>query len=243
MRMGATVVAGIATLALGGAVATPVASGRAKLRACADIQLQRKHSTLLATRIRTDYGCSYARSKLQGLLSKGVGGIPSSKAHSGRWGCRLGAVAWTCRRYLRAGGQTKRIGFVLTVQVGGDSTPPPPVPPPPPPPLPTSNPLQRCVDLWNGDPVNRALLGYHFYYHHLIRRFWVYQLPSGRCAFIGVVPASDLEYGNDGEVSVPGGGWAFIADVPELGDPKVVQSQAPANANATLSGDESVKLD
>jgi hypothetical protein len=238
MRMGATFVAGIATLALGGVVATPVASGKAKLRACADVQVQRKHSTLLATRIQTDYGCSYARRKLQRLLHKGVGRIPSSKAHSGRWGCRLGAVKWTCRRYLHAGGQTRRIGFVLTVQVGSDSTPPPP-----PTTSPTPNPLQRCVDLWNGDPVNRALIGYHFYYHHLIRRFWVYQLPSGRCAFIGVVPASDLEYGNDGEVSVPGGGWAFIADVPELGDSKVVQGQATANANATLSGDESVKLD
>ena len=236
MRMGATLVAGIATLALGGGAATPVASGRPRLRACADLQLQRKHSTLLATRIRTNYGCSFARSKLRGLLHKGVGGIPRSRAHSGRLGCTSGAVAWTCRRYLRGGGQTKRIAFVLTVQVGSDL-------PPPPAPLPTSNPLQRCVDLWNGDPVNRALVGYHFYYHHLIRRFWVYQLPSGRCAFIGVVPATDLEYGNDGEVSAPGGGWAFIADVPELGDSKVAQGQATANANATLSADESVKLD
>jgi hypothetical protein len=58
-----------------------------------------------------------------------------------------------------------------------------------------------------------------------------------------VVPASDLEYGNDRGVSVPGGGWAFIADVHELGDSKVVQGQAAANANATLSADESVKLD
>jgi len=132
---------------------------------------------------------------------------------------------------------TRRIHFVLTVQVGDDSTPPPPTT------LPTPNPLQRCVDLWNNDPVNRALIGYHFYYHHSIRRFWVYRLPSGRCAFIGVVPASDLEYGNDGEVSVPTGGWAFMADVPELGDPKLVQDQATANSNATLSGDESVRLD
>jgi hypothetical protein len=58
-----------------------------------------------------------------------------------------------------------------------------------------------------------------------------------------VVPASDLEYGNDGEVKVAGGGWAFIADVHELGDSRVLQGQATANANATLSADESVKLD
>ena len=31
--------------------------------------------------------------------------------------------------------------------------------------------------------------------------------------------------------------------VPELGDPKLVQDQATAKANATLSADESVKLD
>ena len=68
---------------------------------------------------------------------------------------------------------------------------------------------------------------------HGIRRLWVYTLPSGRCAFIGVVPTSDLEYGNDGEVSVAGGGWAFMSDVPELGDPKAVQAQAVPNANAT----------
>jgi hypothetical protein len=235
MRIGPTVVAGIATLALVG-VATPVASGRAKLRPCADLQVQRKHSTLLATRIRTNSVCSYARNKLEDLLHNGVNRIPTARAHRGRWGCTSGAVVWTCRRHLR-GRQTRRIRFVLTVQVGGDWTPPPPTT------LPTPNPLQRCVDLWNDDPVNRALIGYHFYYHHSIRRFWVYQLPSGRCAFIGVVPASDLEYGNDGEVNVPTGGWAFMADVPELGDPKVVQDRATANSNATLSSDESVKLD
>ncbi len=235
MRMGPMLVAGIATLALVGVVAPPVASGSAKLRVCADLQLQRKHSTLLATRVRTNYGCSYARNKLQNLLHNGVNRIPRSRAHSGRWGCTSGDVAWTCRRYLRGGRQTKRIRFVLTVQVGDNPTPPPP--------LPTPNPLQHCVDLWNNDPVHRALVGYHFYYDHSIRRFWVYQLPSGRCAFIGVVPASDSEYGNDGDVSPSTGGWAFMADVPELGDPKAVQDQASANANATLSADQSVKLD
>jgi hypothetical protein len=236
MRIRTVIVAAIATLALGGGAGTPVASGRAKLRPCADLQIQRKHSTLLATRIRTDYGCSYARTKLRGLLHNGVGRLPRRRVQSGRWGCALGA-AWTCRRYPRGGGHSKRIRFVLTVQIG-DSTPPPS-----PLPTPAPNPLQHCVDLWNGDAVNRGLVGNHFYAHHSIRRLWVFRLPSGRCAFIGVVPVSDPEYGNDGEVSVPGGGWAFLTDVPELGDPKMVQDQAPANANATLSSDESVKLD
>ena len=31
--------------------------------------------------------------------------------------------------------------------------------------------------------------------------------------------------------------------VPELGDPKAVQAQAPANANATLNADYSISLD
>jgi hypothetical protein len=232
-----TVVAGVAMLALGGGVATPVASGRPTRRACADVQVQRTHSRLLATRIRADYACSYARKKLNGLLHNGVGRIPRPRAHSGRWGCKFGTAVWTCRRYAGSGRRVKRIRFVLTVQIGGGG--PSPVPTP----LPAPNPLQRCVDLWNGDAVNKALIGYHFYSHHLIRRLWAYQLPSGRCAFIGVVPADDPEYGNDGEVSVPGGGWAFMTDVPELGDPKVVQGQATANANATLSSDWSVSLD
>jgi hypothetical protein len=237
MRMAASLGAGIALLALGGGVATPVASGRAPRRGCADVQVQRRHSTLLATRIRSDYGCSYARTKLNGLLQHGVSRIPRPRAHSGRWGCKFGTALWTCRRYPRAGGQVRRIRFVLTVQIGGGEPAPAPTP------LPVPNPLQRCVDLWNADPVNKALIGYHFYSHHSIRRLWVYQLASGRCAFIGVVPANDAEYGNDGEVSVPGGGWAFMTDVPELGDPKVVQGQAAANANATLSSDWSVSLD
>ena len=237
MRIAPAMLAGIATFALAGGATPPVAAGRARLRACPDLQLQRKHSTLLATRIRTDYGCSYARRKLHGLLRNGVNRIPASKAHSGRWGCTSGDAAWTCRRNPRGGGRTRRIRFVLTVEIGDSSPPPTPTPSPSP------NPLQLCVDLWNGDAVNKALVGYHFYYHHLIRRMWVYRLPSGRCAFIGVVPASDPEYGNDGEVSVPSGGWAFMTDVPELGDPKAVQAQAAASANATLSSDESVKLD
>jgi hypothetical protein len=235
MRMAPTLVAGIAMLSLGGAVATPVASGRAPRRGCADVQVQRKHSTLLATRIRSDYRCSYTRTKLSGLLHDGVARIPRPRTHSGRWGCKFKAASWTCRRYRRAGRHVRRIRFALTVQTGGGE--------PAPTPLPVVNPLQHCVDLWNGDGANKALVGYHFYSHHLIRRLWIYKLASGRCAFIGVVPTSDAEYGNDGEVSVPGGGWAFMTDVPELGDPKAVQGQAPTNANATLTGDWSVSLD
>jgi len=60
---------------------------------------------------------------------------------------------------------------------------------------------------------------------------------------IGVVPADDYEYGLDGEVSKPEGGWALMNEVPELGDPKAVQAQAPANANASLNADYSIALD
>jgi len=236
MPRASTIAAGVALLMLGGALAAPVASARPARRSCVDIQVQRKRSTLLATHIRTDYACSYARKKLSGLLHDGVGRIPRPRAGSGRWGGIFGTTAWTCRRYRGAGRQVRRIRFVLTVQIGK-------VGPPPGPPVPVANPLQLCVDLWNGDPVNKALIGYHFYNHHMIRRLWAFQLPSGRCAFIGVVPPDDAEYGNDGEVSVPGGGWAFMTDVPELGDAKAIQGQAPASANVTLSSDGSVALD
>ena len=236
MRMAPTLVllgtAGIAMLAPGGAVAPSSAAARPGLRSCVDTQQQVKKSSLLVTHIRTNYPCSYARRKLRALLRRGVDAIPESKAHSGRWGCSAGP-SWTCRKYPRHGKPSKRIRFRLTVQRSSGSGPPP---------NPAANPLQACVDLWNGDAANRALIGYHFYYHHGIRRLWVYKLPSGRCAFIGVVPTSDLEYGNDGEVSVAGGGWAFMSDVPELGDPKAVQAQAVPNANATIGASGAVTL-
>ena len=60
--------------------------------------------------------------------------------------------------------------------------------------------------------------------------------PAGAapCAVIGVVPETDLEFGNDGEVSLINGGWALMATVPELGDPVDVQRRAGANANASM---------
>ena len=182
------------------------------------------------TNIHTELGCRYTRRKVRSLLRHGADRIPDVHRRSGKWGCRLGDVTWTCRKYPRHGPPGKRIRFRLTVEVG--SGPPPPV-----------NPLARCVTLWNDDAGNRAVYGYHFYQAHNIRRLWVYLLASQRCAVIGVVPANDYEYGLDGEVSNPAGGWVLMNSVPELGDPKAVQAQAPANANANLNPDYSISLD
>ena len=100
------------------------------------------------------------------------------------------------------------------------------------------NPLQRCVDLWNADAVNVATIGYHLAYHHMVTRVWIFELPNpggaARCAVIGAVPETDLEFGNDGAVSLLNGGWALMATVPELGDPVDVQRRAAANANASM---------
>ena len=71
----------------------------------------------------------------------------------------------------------------------------------------------------------------------MVTRVWIFELPNpagaARCAVIGVVPETDLEFGNDGEVSLLNGGWALMATVPELGDPVDVQRRAAANANAS----------
>ena len=40
-----------------------------------------------------------------------------------------------------------------------------------------------------------------------------------------------------------GGGWVFMSDAPELGDPKAVQAQAVPNANATIGASGAVTLD
>jgi hypothetical protein len=232
VRIRSILAAGAASLALIGLGAPAGASG-ARLHACPKLTT----SAGKASRIRSEYGCAYTRRKLRALLRHGADRIPDVRRHSGKWGCRLGDVTWTCRKYPRHGAAGKRIRFRLTVEVGsgGDGTPPP------------VNPLARCVKLWADDIGNRATLGYHFYEQppkgHGIRRLWVYLLPSQRCAVIGVVPPGDYEYGLDGEVSNPAGGWVLMNTVPELGDPKAVQAQAPANANAALTADYSIVLD
>jgi hypothetical protein len=55
---------------------------------------------------------------------------------------------------------------------------------------------------------------------------------------IGVVPPNDYEYGADGEVSRPAGGWDLMSVV--FGDPVAKQGQAADLANASL--DASGKL-
>lgn len=228
MRIWWILAAGVASIALMGLGGAPgVAAGT--LRACPKLTT----SAGKVTNIHTELRCGYARKKVRSLLHRGADRIPEVRKHSGRWGCRLGDVTWTCRKYPKHGRAGKRIRFRLTAEAGG-GTPPPPAP---------VNPLARCVTLWNDDEGNRAVFGYHFYQAHNIRRLWVYILPSTRCAVIGVVPASDYEYGLDGEVSNPAGGWVLMNAVPELGDPKAVQAQAPANANANLNVDYSVSLD
>jgi hypothetical protein len=220
--------AGAASLALiAGLPASPATAG---LRSCP--KLVTKAGTV--TNFHSEYGCTYARKKLRSLLKRGAARIPDARKHSGRWGCKLGTVTWTCRMYPRHGLAGKRIRFRLTVTSGGG---------PPPPPV---NPLTRCVAQWDNDVGNRAVYGSHFYAPppgHNIRRLWVYVLPSGRCAVIGVVPPDDYEYGIDGEVGNPDGSWVLMNMVPELGDPKAVQAQAPANANASLEADYSIVLD
>jgi hypothetical protein len=101
------------------------------------------------------------------------------------------------------------------------------------------NPLQRCVDLWNDDYANVATIGYHLAYHHHVTRVWIFEVAAGvgaaaRCAVIGVVPETDPEFGNDGEVSLPQGGWELMANVAELGDPLDVQRRAATNSNASM---------
>jgi hypothetical protein len=192
------------------------------------------------THIRTEYGCSYTRKKLRSMLHRGIDHIPAARPHSGRWGCRLASETWSCRKYPRRGRADRRIRFRLKVEIdsGGDGPPsaggtPVPV-----------TPLKRCAELWNADAQNRALVGYHLYTHHGVRRLWVFELPqSKRCAVIAVVPATDPEFGNDGEVSNAGSGWTFMTDVPELGDPAAVQVEAFVNANASLQSDYTIKLD
>ena len=212
----ALLVAALGAVALGAS-----APAQARLHACKPVRVDELH----ATRIRTEYRCPRARAKLVSLLGKGVAAIPPSKAGSGRWGCSGSPAGFSCAKSPRHGRPHKRIRFRLTISQGPPGG------------------VKGCVDRWNRDGANRALFGSHLYGHHGVRRLWVFNLPSGRCAFVAVVPATDAEFGNDGQVSVPGGGWAFLVNVPELGDPRVVQTQAAAKANATLRANYSVRLD
>jgi hypothetical protein len=209
--------------------AAPATANRAPtLRACRAVRVTGGE----ASHVRTTYGCRYARKTLTALLYDGTFGLPRRRPTRNRWGCAHTGKAWRCSR-KRAHGRRGRILFRFArLKEQGDQAPPKP------PPVPV-NPLQRCVDLWNSDSVNVATIGYHLAYHHQVTRVWIFDVAAGvgaaaRCAVIAVVPETDLEFGNDGEVSLPQGGWALMATVPELGDPKDVQRRAGANANASL---------
>ena len=204
------------------------AAAKAGPHACAATRT----SGLQVSRIRTNLRCAQGHKVLKTLLRHGTGGLPHKRARSPRWGCSAaGANAWSCRRRTRAG--TLRLSFRATTI---------PVPAPPKP----VDPVLACVNRWNQDPDEVNTLGYHLATHHGVTRVWVFQLQTAggaRCAVIAVVPTSDLEYGKDGAVSrFSTTGWDVMDSVVELGDPIAAQSQAPANANATLLSSGSLSL-
>ena len=224
MRLGTTFAVGIGALAL--LAPAPSTAARApRLRSCRAVRV----ADGKAAHVRTTYRCGYARGTLDRLLEDGVGGLP----RRGRWACSRKAPPMDLQpRPARVAGAEGSCSSSLP------NSPKPQKPPPAsPPPVPV-NPLQRCIDLWNGDSVNLATIGYHLAYHHMVTRVWVFEVPNpgatARCAVIAVVPETDLEFGNDGEVSLTIGGWALMASVPELGDPIDVQRQAAGNANASM---------
>jgi hypothetical protein len=221
MRAGTIVVASIGALAL--LLPAPAAVARQPhTHACRAVRVEGGK----ASRVRTTYRCSYARSALHRLLAGGVDGLPAR----GRWRCARKGGAWTCRR-TRPRRRRGSIAFRFTAKAPAPQPGQPPLPPP-------VSPLQRCIDLWNGDGVNLAIIGYHLAQDHHVTRVWVFEVPNAgaatRCAVIAVVPETDPEFGNDGEVSNTIGGWTLMAQVPELGDAVDVQRRAPANANASM---------
>ena len=225
MRMGTTVAAGLGALALLAPAPASAAPARA-LRGCRSVRV----AAGTASHVRTTYRCRFARQALAGLLHRGASELPRRRPTRNRWGCSRKGKTWTCGR-KRPHRRRGRIQFRFTRA----EVPPSPV-----------DPLQRCVDLWNSDYANLATIGYHLAYHHMVTRVWIFELPNpagaARCTVIGVVPETDLEFGNDGEVSLINGGWALMAAVPELGDPVDVQRRAGANANASMLPDGQLTL-
>jgi len=214
-------------LALLGAAPATANRGPA-LRSCRSVRVAGGQ----ASHVRSTYRCRYARKALGSLLYDGTFGLPRRRPTRNRWGCARDGKTWTCSR-KRTRGRRGRIlfRFERAKEEGYDT-------PPKPPPAPV-NPLQRCVDLWNADSVNLATTGYHLATHHQVTRVWIFEVAgavgaASRCAVIAVVPDTDAEFGNDGEVSLPQGGWALMATVSELGDPVDVQRRAAANANASM---------
>jgi hypothetical protein len=187
-----------------------------QLRRCQDLNV----GTLHVFRIRTNYRCVYAHEALRRLLRDGVSGLPARKASRGAWACRKQGSTRICTKLPRRHrATTSRILFRTE----------PTVP-------------QDCLDLWNAQ-ASHAFQddGLHFYVDHGVRKGWVFHTPDGSlqlCAVIFVVPVSDWEYGTDGEVTAPNGGWQLMNYF--FGQSIALQNQAPDHANVSL--DPSGKL-
>lgn len=205
----------IALLLGAAAEQAPAAPGSAKLHACKELRVE----TLRVYRVRATYSCKSARQALRRLLRNGVAALPARKSGSRKWGCGRREASRVCAKPARRKAAALRILFrTATIK-----------PAPPPPPQITPAP-QDCLDLWNGDPT-APTDGAHFYSDpHNVRKAWVFHTSDGRCTVVFVVPSSDPEYGTDGKVTKPGGGWTYINSFEW-------QDQAPANANASLAAD------
>jgi hypothetical protein len=220
MRTG-VLVAVAAALALPSAPASASPSAdAARLRHCAPVRA----SFLSGSAISANHRCRRARATLRGWLRLGFNGIPPSVSARGAWTCRpAGTERWSCRRHRR--GRTERIKFRAAVS-------------------PTT--ARHCVDLWNADLITARYLGLHLYADHKSRRAWAFVFRDAegrrRCAAVFVVAANDPEFGADGGATEPRGSWLIMNQVPELGDPVATQSQAQANANASLGSDGKLAL-
>ena len=183
------------------------------------------------TKVRSNFACGKTRAVLRHLLEKGVSRLPPKTKRARRWGCGRSRGSRVCT-WRRSGGRTPRRVRFRASKIEVD-------------------PVEACIEIWNRDGLNRAQYGSHFYLDHHIRDAWVYAIPNPayadvlRCVVVFSVPASDpylQEYGSDGEVRTPsGGGWQLINKVPELGDPKALQDQAPQHVNASLYADGSLE--
>jgi hypothetical protein len=196
------------------AIVTPAVSQArvGNLRQCRDLEV----TGVLVSRIRANFRCADARRALRGLLRGGIASLPVRRAGRRAWGCRKRGTTRICTKRTRSGAPMRRITF--TARAKRDPPPKPAAP-------------QECIDGWNADEANAAQYGVHFYADHGIRSGWVF-LVDVRCAVVFVVPVSDPEYGTDGEVGVPGGGWELMDRA--FSDPYAIQRQAADNANVAL---------
>lgn len=112
---------------------------------------------------------------------------------------------------------------------------------------------QSCLSSWNSETEPRTS-GQHTYDDHGARQAWIHlaevppdnpRIPGEEtCAVIFVVPPSDIEYGNVGEV-VGRGGWTPMRALAP-GDPALlreIQAAAGGEANAILFPDGTLQAD